>query len=140
MIDNQYSNSTIVSDKIANILTLYWWNIHRLFPSLSHWRKILQLIAYFVAVMPVWNYVFLKIQYTNNFDFKNFALLWILYLWQILYSCSTEGCNRVRKNEVNAAGQDLLVITRNTQTVRAVDIHSGSEKYVFEKTLLSTAS
>ncbi|PVD30201.1 hypothetical protein C0Q70_09463 [Pomacea canaliculata] len=50
---------------------------------------------------------------------------------KILYSCSTEGCNRVRKNEVNAAGQDLLVITRNTQTVRAVDIHSGSEKWNF---------
>ncbi|KAL5016923.1 hypothetical protein ScPMuIL_006512 [Solemya velum] len=52
------------------------------------------------------------------------------YTGQIQYSCTTEGCRYFGEGDVENDG-DVLVITRNTQTVRAIDSRTGSEKWNF---------
>ena len=42
------------------------------------------------------------------------------------YACSVKGC--VRFGDTVEKEDDVIVLTRNTQTVRAVDSRSGSEK------------
>lgn len=47
---------------------------------------------------------------------------------ELVYECSMEGCNNSTEN---LASDDMLVIQRHTQTVRAVDGRSGTERLVF---------
>ncbi|XP_060083562.1 eukaryotic translation initiation factor 2-alpha kinase 3-like [Ylistrum balloti] len=49
---------------------------------------------------------------------------------QMNYVCSAEGCQFVAESDVTEM-DDILVITRNTQTVRAVDCRTGGEKWNF---------
>lgn len=49
---------------------------------------------------------------------------------QMNYVCSDEGCQFVAESDVTDM-DDILVITRNTQTVRAVDSRTGGEKWNF---------
>ena len=48
--------------------------------------------------------------------------------FQMHYACGVKGC--VRFGDTVEKEDDVIVLTRNTQTVRAVDSRSGSEKYV----------
>nr|KAG5697293.1 hypothetical protein BaRGS_004959 [Batillaria attramentaria] len=50
---------------------------------------------------------------------------------QMVYMCTIKGCTEAKESGVNGAGRNLLVITRNTQTVRSVDVSTGSEKWNF---------
>lgn len=47
---------------------------------------------------------------------------------ELMYECSMEGCNN---STGNLASDDMLVIQRHTQTVRAIDGRSGTERLVF---------
>ncbi|XP_048249248.1 eukaryotic translation initiation factor 2-alpha kinase 3-like [Haliotis rufescens] len=49
---------------------------------------------------------------------------------QIRYLCTMAGCHDLSQGE-SRADDDLIVITRNTQTVRAVDARIGAEKWNF---------
>ncbi|XP_021374591.1 eukaryotic translation initiation factor 2-alpha kinase 3-like [Mizuhopecten yessoensis] len=49
---------------------------------------------------------------------------------QMNYVCSAEGCQFSAESDVTEL-DDILVITRNTQTVRAVDSRTGGEKWNF---------
>ncbi|XP_076460361.1 eukaryotic translation initiation factor 2-alpha kinase 3-like [Babylonia areolata] len=48
---------------------------------------------------------------------------------QVSYQCTSNGCQDTA--EAANSGGDMLLITRNLQTVRAVDVNSGSEKWNF---------
>ncbi|KAL8567987.1 hypothetical protein ACOMHN_029162 [Nucella lapillus] len=48
---------------------------------------------------------------------------------QLSYQCTSAGCQDSR--EATNSGGDMLLITRNTKTVRAVDINAGTEKWNF---------
>ncbi|KAK7111067.1 eukaryotic translation initiation factor 2-alpha kinase 3-like [Littorina saxatilis] len=48
---------------------------------------------------------------------------------QMLYKCTTAGCSET--SEAGNGNGDMMVITRNLKTVRAVDVNSGSEKWNF---------
>ena len=50
---------------------------------------------------------------------------------QLSYRCTSAGCHDA--GEAGNSGGDMLVITRNMQTVRAVDVNSGIEKSVADK-------
>ena len=45
---------------------------------------------------------------------------------QMVYRCTSVGCKET--SEAGSAEGDMLVITHNMQTVRAVDVNSGFEK------------
>ena len=47
---------------------------------------------------------------------------------QMAYKCTSVGCKET--SEAGGVDGDMLVITRNLQTVRAVDVNSGLEKLV----------
>jgi hypothetical protein len=47
---------------------------------------------------------------------------------ELAYECSMEGCNN---STDNLASDDMLVIQRHTQTVRAIEGRSGTERLVF---------
>jgi len=47
---------------------------------------------------------------------------------ELVYECSMEGCSNSTEN---VASDDMLVIQRHTQTVRAVEGRSGTERLVF---------
>jgi hypothetical protein len=47
---------------------------------------------------------------------------------ELVYECSMEGCSNFTKN---LAPDDMLVIQRHTQTVRAIEGRSGTERLVF---------
>jgi hypothetical protein len=47
---------------------------------------------------------------------------------ELVYECSMEGCSNATEN---LASDDMLVIQRHTQTVRAVEGRSGTERLVF---------
>jgi len=47
---------------------------------------------------------------------------------ELVYECSMEGCNNSTEN---MASDDMLVIQRHTQTVRAVEGRSGTERWNF---------
>ncbi|XP_033756606.1 LOW QUALITY PROTEIN: eukaryotic translation initiation factor 2-alpha kinase 3-like [Pecten maximus] len=49
---------------------------------------------------------------------------------QMNYVCSAEGCQFIAESDVSDM-DDILVITRNTRTVRAVDSRTGGEKWNF---------
>jgi hypothetical protein len=44
----------------------------------------------------------------------------------VRYACGVKGCRTFGEEVVNE--EDLLIVNRQTQTVRAVDSRSGSEK------------
>ncbi|XP_060576600.1 eukaryotic translation initiation factor 2-alpha kinase 3-like [Ruditapes philippinarum] len=48
---------------------------------------------------------------------------------QVRYACGVKGCRTFGEEVVNE--EDLLIVNRQTQTVRAVDSRSGSEKWNF---------
>ncbi|XP_053392542.1 methionine--tRNA ligase-like [Mercenaria mercenaria] len=48
---------------------------------------------------------------------------------QVRYACGVKGCQTFGEQVMNE--EDLLVVSRQTQTVRAVDSRSGSEKWNF---------
>ncbi|XP_014772435.1 eukaryotic translation initiation factor 2-alpha kinase 3 isoform X2 [Octopus bimaculoides] len=50
---------------------------------------------------------------------------------QLRYTCSLNGCQQFGYTDSLGDEEDLLVITRNTQTIRAVDSRTGSEKWNF---------
>jgi len=47
---------------------------------------------------------------------------------ELVYECSMEGCNN---STDNLTSDDMLVIQRHTQTVRAVEGRTGTERLVF---------
>jgi hypothetical protein len=47
---------------------------------------------------------------------------------QMLYECSMEGCNNSTEN---VTPDDIIVIQRHTQTVRAIEARTGTERLVF---------
>jgi hypothetical protein len=47
---------------------------------------------------------------------------------ELVYECSMDGCSNSTEN---LAPDDMLVVQRHTQTVRAVDGRSGIERLVF---------
>lgn len=50
---------------------------------------------------------------------------------QLRYACSMSGCQRFGHTDTMTEEEELIVITRNTQTVRAVDSRNGLEKWNF---------
>jgi hypothetical protein len=48
---------------------------------------------------------------------------------QVVYQCTAEGCREA--SEAKSGSGNMLVISHTLQTVRAVDVGSGAEKYVF---------
>ncbi|GAB1598848.1 eukaryotic translation initiation factor 2-alpha kinase-like [Argonauta hians] len=50
---------------------------------------------------------------------------------QLRYTCSKNGCQQFGHSETLNDEEDLLVITRNTRTVRALDSRTGAEKWNF---------
>lgn len=47
---------------------------------------------------------------------------------QLLYECSMEGC---KNSTENLTPDDIVVIQRHTQTVRAIEARTGSERLVY---------
>ena len=48
---------------------------------------------------------------------------------QLLYYCGVEGCVRFDQDSTQIKDdEDVLVVSRNTKTVRAVDMRTGAEK------------
>ncbi|GFO07070.1 eukaryotic translation initiation factor 2-alpha kinase 3-like [Plakobranchus ocellatus] len=64
-------------------------------------------------------------------ELKNFGI--DITTGQILFRCGSDGCQHAGKaaedNTIN--GNSVLVVTRNTQVVRSVDIKNGQEKWNF---------
>lgn len=52
-----------------------------------------------------------------------------LHTGQLKYVCSMSGCNRTKDDDYGA--EDVLVVKRDTQTVRAVEPRSGQERWNF---------
>ena len=95
-------------------------------------------VYYMVRTNLVTNtYSVVKVRFGSIFDSilssdiiikTDFFLLWYLFFYvQIRYLCAMAGCDHVDDSEVTTE-EDILVLTRNTQTVRAVDAKMGTEK------------
>jgi translation initiation factor 2-alpha kinase 3 len=48
---------------------------------------------------------------------------------QVVYECSMEGC---KNSTENLTSYDLIVIQRHTQTVRAIEARTGTERLVYK--------
>ncbi|GFS15480.1 eukaryotic translation initiation factor 2-alpha kinase [Elysia marginata] len=64
-------------------------------------------------------------------DIKNFGV--DIKSGQLIFHCGSEGCHRSKGKAEDGIvdGDNVLVITRNTQVVRSVDVKSGHEKWNF---------
>ena len=54
-----------------------------------------------------------------------------MFIFQLKYVCSTDGCETFNTNsseEEDDNSGDVLVITRHTKTIRAVEMLRGNEK------------
>ena len=49
---------------------------------------------------------------------------------QLKYACTIGGCKKFTDDGATQTSQDILIVTRNTKTVRSVEMNSGSEKWV----------
>ena len=57
------------------------------------------------------------------------TLLFYLFITQVKYMCDMKGCQLFNKDSEHTVQEsdETLVISRNTKTVRAVELQSGQE-------------